>query len=367
MSNPRFQKIDETNIGDHTRILESDRILFLREYTAQKGFSFSDTNNLISNLKKKKGDGGFRYKSGAIDQCAREIFGGLNPDWLKTACLIPIPPSKCKTDEAYDDRVLRICNGIAAKAPFPVDVRELITQADSLRAAHESSDRPSVEELMANYEFDEALCTNPPDVIGIVDVNRLQIDGAVADVMNVEPLADRYRSFGWLVIEVDGHDMEQVVNAFDQARNNDGTGKPTVILANTVKGKGVSFMENIAGWHGRVPNFDELVKSLKELGLEATIPYHTLLDRSKHYQAEVDQKLAAKMPRFSRDYWWNTGNSMTVAMKPTRMGFGESLAENGNDERVVCLGLDISGSITISEFYAKHPERKNRWLSMGIA
>ena len=169
MSSPRFQKIDETNIGDHTRILESDRILFLREYTAQKGFSFSDTNNLISNLKKKKGDGGFRYKSGAIDQCAGEIFGGLNPDWLKTACLIPIPPSKCKTDEAFDDRVLRICNGIAAKAPFPVDVREIITQADSLRAAHESSDRPSVEELMANYEFDEALCANPPDVIGIVD------------------------------------------------------------------------------------------------------------------------------------------------------------------------------------------------------
>jgi hypothetical protein len=169
VSSPRFQNIDETNIDDHTRILASDRVIFLREYTAQKGFAFSDTNNLISNLKKKKGDGGFHYKARAVDQCATEIFNGLNPDWLKTACLVPIPPSKCKTDEAFDDRVLRICNGIAAKAPFPVDVREIITQADSLRAAHESSDRPSVEELMSNYELDETLCANPPDVIGIVD------------------------------------------------------------------------------------------------------------------------------------------------------------------------------------------------------
>ena len=169
MSSPRFQNIDETNISDHTRLLTTDRVIFLREYTAQKGFAFSDTNSLISNLKKKKGDGGFRYKSIAIDQCATEILNGLNPEWLRGACLVPIPPSKCKTDEAFDDRILRICNAIAAKAPFPVDVREIITPAESLRAAHESSDRPSVEELMANYKFDEELCAKPPSVIGIVD------------------------------------------------------------------------------------------------------------------------------------------------------------------------------------------------------
>ena len=211
----------------------------------------------------------------------------------------------------------------------------------------------------AHYKLD--------NVIGIVDVNRLQIDGSVADVMNVQPLADKYRAFGWLVIECDGHNMEQVVNALEQAKNNGGCGKPTVILANTVKGKGVSFMENVAGWHGRVPNLDELVKSLKELGLEEQIPYQVLLETARRYQSEVDKKLAAKMPRFSQEYWWNSGTTMVAAMKPTRMGFGESLSENGKDERVVCLGLDISGSITISEFYAKHPERKNRWLSMGIA
>ena len=73
------------------------------------------------------------------------------------------------------------------------------------------------------------------------------------------------------------------------------------------------------------------------------------------------------MPKFHRNYWWNADAKMKVQMKPTRMGFGQSLAANGDDPRVVCLGLDISGSITISEFYANKPERKSRWISMGIA
>ena len=81
----------------------------------------------------------------------------------------------------------------------------------------------------------------------------------------------------------------------------------------------------------------------------------------------MEAKLAAKMPRFSRNYWWNTTSSMKVKMEPTRKGFGLSLKNNGDDERVVCLGLDISGSITISDFYSGKPERKDRWISMGIA
>jgi transketolase len=144
-------------------------------------------------------------------------------------------------------------------------------------------------------------------------------------------------------------------------------GKPVIILAETVKGKGVSFMENQAGWHGKTPNRQELAAALNELGLSERIPVEKLLDKAKNYQAEVDRKLQAAMPRFSRDYWWNAGASMKVAMEPTRKGFGQSLAENGGDERVVCLGLDISGSITISDFYAGKPERAGRWISLGIA
>ena len=203
------------------------------------------------------------------------------------------------------------------------------------------------------------------NLIGIVDCNRLQIDGPVAEVMKVEPLEEKYRSFGWEVRRIDGHNMEQVVEALENARN--AQGKPTVLLADTVKGKGVSFMENVAGWHGKSPGYDEMIKGLNELGVTDRIPVEKLLEKSQRYQVEIDHRLYQKMPKFNHDYWWNSALNMKVKMEPTRKGFGQSLAENGADQRVVCLGLDISGSITISDFYASKPERKNRWLSMGIA
>lgn len=203
------------------------------------------------------------------------------------------------------------------------------------------------------------------NLIGIIDCNRLQIDGLVEDVMAVEPLAAKYSAFGWDVLRIDGHNMDEVVDALQQAKA--VKGRPVVILADTVKGKGVSFMEDQAGWHGKAPNRDEMMKGLSQLGVLNVIPVSALLEKAIAYQAEVDRKLAAKMPKFSRDYWWNAGNQMKVKMEPTRKGFGQSLAADGEDERVVCLGLDISGSITISDFYTGKPQRKKRWISMGIA
>lgn len=208
-----------------------------------------------------------------------------------------------------------------------------------------------------NYHLD--------NIIAVIDCNRLQIDGRVKDVMQIEPLADKYASFGWEVLETDGHNMQQLLSTFERARSI--AGYPTVILANTVKGKGVSFMEDQPGWHGKAPNREELAAALDELGLTDRIPVEALLERAKNYQVEVDRKLFMKMPKFAHDYWWNAGDTMQVKMEPTRKGFGKSLAENGGDERVVCIGLDISGSITIADFYAGHPERAERWMSMGIA
>ncbi|MGA3090784.1 MAG: transketolase [Terriglobales bacterium] len=205
------------------------------------------------------------------------------------------------------------------------------------------------------------------NLTGIIDCNRLQIDGWVKDVMNVEPLEEKYRSFGWEVTTISGHDMTQVVEALEKAKGKNGCGKPTLIIANTVKGKGVSFMEEQAGWHGKTPNAEELAQGLKELGLEGQVPVEQLLAHARKYQSEVERKLDAEMPKFQGNYWWNESATMKVQMKPTRLGFGQSLAANGDDPRIVCLGLDISGSITISEFYAGKPERRERWISMGIA
>lgn len=203
------------------------------------------------------------------------------------------------------------------------------------------------------------------NIIAVIDVNRLQIDGWVKDVMQVEPLADKYASFGWKALHVDGHDMQALVSTFDEAKSVQG--HPVVILADTIKGKGVTFMENQAGWHGKAPNRDELTAALRELGLADRIRVVELLDHAANFQAAATYKLEAAQPHFSRDYWWNSADTMKVAMEPTRKGLGQALSCDGSDERVVCIGLDISGSITISDFYAGHPDRASRWFSLGIA
>jgi transketolase len=203
------------------------------------------------------------------------------------------------------------------------------------------------------------------NLVGIVDYNRLQIDGPVSDVMNIDPLEEKYRSFGWDVARIDGHDMAQIVSAISVNRT--GSGRPLVVIADTVKGKGVSFMENVAGWHGKTPNHEEMIRGLRELGLLDRIPYAGLLEHAERYQEQAICQLNEKQPRFRREYWWNHSLVMCAKMEPTRAGFGRALAQHGDDERVVCLGLDISGSITISDFYAGKPERKKRWISMGIA
>lgn len=97
----------------------------------------------------------------------------------------------------------------------------------------------------------------------IVDNNNLQIDGKVEDVMNIYPIVDKFKSFGFETIQIDGHNITQIMEALGQARKTKG--KPTVIIAKTIKGKGVSYMENQAGWHGKAPNEDEYKRAINEL------------------------------------------------------------------------------------------------------
>lgn len=98
----------------------------------------------------------------------------------------------------------------------------------------------------------------------IVDHNKLQIDGFNKDVMNVEPIAAKFEAFGFKTISCDGHDHQAIEKACEVAKTIKG--QPTVIVAETVKGKGVSFMENQAGWHGKAPNDEQLAQALEELG-----------------------------------------------------------------------------------------------------
>ncbi len=103
------------------------------------------------------------------------------------------------------------------------------------------------------------------NLVAIVDHNRMQSLDFCENTLALEPFGDKWRAFGWNVIEVDGHDVDALLAAFHQAKENIATGKPTVILATTVKGKGVSFMENDILWHYRTPQGEEYEAALKEL------------------------------------------------------------------------------------------------------
>lgn len=107
----------------------------------------------------------------------------------------------------------------------------------------------------AHYNIDNVCLT--------VDVNGLQIDGKTCDVMNLDPIPDKFKAFNWYVIEVNGHNLEDLIKAYDEAAATKG--KPSVVLAYTIKGKGVSFMENKAEWHGRAPNDEEYAKAVEEV------------------------------------------------------------------------------------------------------
>lgn len=102
------------------------------------------------------------------------------------------------------------------------------------------------------------------NLVAIVDLNGLQIDGKVSEVKCVCPVDEKFRSFGWNVINVDGHNFEELTTAFDEAKKCGEV--PTAIIAHTHKGKGVSFMEDNAGWHGKAPSDEELAAAIKELG-----------------------------------------------------------------------------------------------------
>lgn len=108
----------------------------------------------------------------------------------------------------------------------------------------------------AHYKLD--------NMVAFLDYNGLQIDGNTDDVMSLGSIVDKFKSFGWNVIEIDGHDFDQIFAALDMAKST--VEKPTMIVAKTIKGKGVSFMENQAGWHGNAPSDEHLSIALEELG-----------------------------------------------------------------------------------------------------
>jgi hypothetical protein len=166
----RLTKIDDLTRPDHFYLTPDDECYFLGEYTARKGYAFRATNQLILNFKKstdKRATAQWRYKEKAIAEAAAAFRVALNKEWLNSATLVPIPPSKTKNDALYDDRLVRVLRGIRGNPEL--DMRELVFQRASTAAVHDQENRPTPEQLQANYGIDQALCEPDPKMIGLFD------------------------------------------------------------------------------------------------------------------------------------------------------------------------------------------------------
>ena len=168
----RLQGIDELHRDLHHHLGLEDTCYFFFEYTSGKDYTFSETNQLIKNLKKppsRKEMPDYRYKRSAINHISALFSSALNAKWLREATLVPIPPSKKADHPEYDDRMSQICRGIRFEGHAP-DVRELVTLSNSYPASSASgSNRISCDDLTRLYLIDETKSLPPPTMIGIVD------------------------------------------------------------------------------------------------------------------------------------------------------------------------------------------------------
>lgn len=166
----RLTAVDEDMLDDHYYLNGDDYCNFIGEYTARKGYSYSDTNQLIANFKKSpklRGTPQWRYKQQAINQVGRSLATCLT-HWADEITLVPIPPSKCKTDAEYDNRMTRALNICKHHIP-DIEYRELILQTVSTDAAHLTDERPIPEELIRIYDCDLNLLEGVREKVIIVD------------------------------------------------------------------------------------------------------------------------------------------------------------------------------------------------------
>lgn len=167
----RLTEIDDLTRKDHTFLEDADECLFFGEYTARKGFAHSPTNQLILNFKKpmeRRNSPDWRYKTQAINKVANAFSNEITSDF-STLTLVPIPPSKLKTDPQYDDRMMNMLRALRAPAGIAPDIRELILQSQPMRAAHDNNDRPRPDELEKIYQINQVLSQPNPTWIAVID------------------------------------------------------------------------------------------------------------------------------------------------------------------------------------------------------
>lgn len=195
------------------------------------------------------------------------------------------------------------------------------------------------------------------NLCAILDYNHLQIDGKVNEVMNIKPVEEKWQAFGWDTSVVDGHDFYKLIDGFDKARETKG--KPTMIIAQTTKGKGVSFMENEVGWHGKAPNKEQRDKAISEInarlesvGMKERV--ELIVKRPPEHIGIPKEKTLYELPKFEKGEWIKT-----------RVAYGETLAALGGAfPEIVVLDADLASSTQSKRFAKVFPKR---FFNMGIS
>lgn len=166
MNDAKLTEFDDRSRQNHHSLRTEDDCYYFIEYTRGKSFEYSDANSFINNLKKSPkthGTSQWRHKQKAIRVAARTLLRELPDEWLSDSTFVPVPPSKAKDHPEYDDRLVQML------AKLNVDVRDVVYQSHTMPAAHESENRPSIDDLVENYEIDEHQTEPTPTHIVIVD------------------------------------------------------------------------------------------------------------------------------------------------------------------------------------------------------
>jgi hypothetical protein len=166
----RLSKIDELTRQDHTFLDAADICYYLGEYTARAGFAFSETNDLIQNLKKpmdRKERPEWRYKTRAIERSAQMLAEALPDEWIAPVIFVPMPPSKVRDHADYDDRLLQILRKV--RKGKNLQIRELIVMSESIDAAHLTENPRSIRDLIEKMKLDRSIAEPAPEAICIFD------------------------------------------------------------------------------------------------------------------------------------------------------------------------------------------------------
>jgi transketolase len=194
------------------------------------------------------------------------------------------------------------------------------------------------------------------NLIAIIDYNNLQLDGHCDEIMPIEPLAEKWRAFNWYVQEIDGHNMGEILDSIELAKASDQ--QPSVIIARTVKGKGVSYMEDECDWHGKAPNREQFLRAVIELdkeGRKDALVQQALAKREMVIEDSTRESLSPLAKNWAQD----------AGSKPTRDAYGEVLLELGKEfPEIVVFEADISKSTRTNRFAERYPDR---FYQFGVA